>query len=626
MRYLFIFVLFALSGLGLAACNDNGQAGEIVCTSNSDCPLGNVCSGSRCVPGIDNTTDGDNEEDQQQFCGECCDDEDCGAGYYCMDNLCFKEEVPDGDEETSICTSDDDCPSGLSCVDGGCVLVTTDGDTETGETSESGETDNESKACVTNADCSDFLYCNGIEVCDQNGICQPGTPPCDDGFDCTSDSCDEELNHCENVSDHAKCDDGIACTSDVCTTANGCINTADDTACEEEELCDPDSDLADESTGCKPKPQCSTDEDCDDDLYCNGVETCVNTLCQPGEAVDCSDTIGCTADACDEETDSCTNEESNELCQDDDLCNGEEICDPDNENADENGCIEGESLICEDSVDCTDDSCVAATGCEFLPNDSLCEGELICHAEQGCINSECTVDSDCNDNDVCTGTETCELGLCVDGTPLDCEANLSGYNDSVTCNATSGCQYSCDAEYFDCNGDLGTTDNNGCETFTPTVGMGESGARTANSCALGNLNWDYYGGSCTEYYADGMEMIFKFVAPQTAEMVAAAESDDYDVDIYVLTSPCNVDDCIAYGADVGDDYTIFDAVAGNTYYIVVDGFDEDGFPVCGYFNIGVELRENTDCETTGHAHYATVIFTALLLLGWILVKRRKTVK
>ena len=44
--------------------------------------------------------------------------------------------------------------------------------------------------CLNNSDCDDHVFCNGAETC-LNGVCQPGTPPCDDGIACTTDTCDE---------------------------------------------------------------------------------------------------------------------------------------------------------------------------------------------------------------------------------------------------------------------------------------------------------------------------------------------------------------------------------------------------------------------------------------------------
>ncbi|UCC31748.1 MAG: hypothetical protein JSU86_05615, partial [Phycisphaerales bacterium] len=49
--------------------------------------------------------------------------------------------------------------------------------------------------------------------------------------------------------------------------------------------------------------------DCDDGVFCNGVETCDAVLeCQPGVAVDCDDADACTADSCNEDNDVCDND------------------------------------------------------------------------------------------------------------------------------------------------------------------------------------------------------------------------------------------------------------------------------------------------------------------------------
>ncbi|MCZ6649767.1 MAG: hypothetical protein O7D35_03795, partial [Acidobacteria bacterium] len=45
---------------------------------------------------------------------------------------------------------------------------------------------------------------------------------------------------------------------------------------------------------------CAVDPDCDDGLFCNGAETCLATVCQPGTPPVVEDGIGCTDDICDE--------------------------------------------------------------------------------------------------------------------------------------------------------------------------------------------------------------------------------------------------------------------------------------------------------------------------------------
>lgn len=52
---------------------------------------------------------------------------------------------------------------------------------------------------------------------------------------------------------------------------------------------------------------CTMASDCDDRRYCNGVETCVGSVCQPGTPPTCADTIACTIDACDPVRDMCSN-------------------------------------------------------------------------------------------------------------------------------------------------------------------------------------------------------------------------------------------------------------------------------------------------------------------------------
>jgi len=55
------------------------------------------------------------------------------------------------------------------------------------------------------------------------------------------------------------------------------------------------------------EPECTEDAGCDDGLYCNGVETCLNGVCQAGPARSCDDGESCTTDSCDETLDSCVN-------------------------------------------------------------------------------------------------------------------------------------------------------------------------------------------------------------------------------------------------------------------------------------------------------------------------------
>ncbi len=50
---------------------------------------------------------------------------------------------------------------------------------------------------------------------------------------------------------------------------------------------------------------CSASAECDDGLFCNGIEACVDGACAPGLSMRCDDSIDCTRDACSEDLRRC---------------------------------------------------------------------------------------------------------------------------------------------------------------------------------------------------------------------------------------------------------------------------------------------------------------------------------
>ncbi len=101
---------------------------------------------------------------------------------------------------------------------------------------------------------------------------------------------------------------------------------------------------------------CTTDNDCDDGVFCNGTETCDTETgdCQLGPPVDCSDGVDCTDDSCNAELDICEHVPNDAQCPDDDFfCNGTEYCDP------INGCVS------------TGDPCPTGTVCN--EDDDTCD-------------------------------------------------------------------------------------------------------------------------------------------------------------------------------------------------------------------------------------------------------------
>ncbi len=97
---------------------------------------------------------------------------------------------------------------------------------------------------------------------------------------------------------------------------------------------------------------CDDASDCDDGLYCNGAEVCDSNVCHSGTAVDCSDSVNCTTDSCNESTDSCDNIPNNAYCDNGLFCDGSETC---NETQ---GCLSGSDPCPGQDCDEINDECI----------------------------------------------------------------------------------------------------------------------------------------------------------------------------------------------------------------------------------------------------------------------------
>jgi len=101
------------------------------------------------------------------------------------------------------------------------------------------------------------------------------------------------------------------------------------------------------------RPKCTIDADCNDDLYCNGAETCLNGVCQAGTPVDCSVLSDqCNNGVCDEALDKCVaqTKPNGTSCDDGLYCNVGETCQA-------GACTGGTARNCDDGESCTIDSC-----------------------------------------------------------------------------------------------------------------------------------------------------------------------------------------------------------------------------------------------------------------------------
>lgn len=232
------------------------------CETYEDCDDGDPCTSEDCA------------EFRFACALECWNHPyDCGEGYGCREGDCFPRcDVNEDCQDENMCTSD-------TCVDHLCENVPVV----------------ECPDQICNPETGDCVDCLSDENCNEGERCVDNTcipfciedVDCDDANSCTVDICLDGI--C--VNEEVVCeDDGDLCTTEACDPQSGCASTPVD--CNEGEVCDP-------NTGeCVPIPTCRGDPDCDDGLFCNGRETCVDGACTDGpypcrENEECDEFNGC---------------------------------------------------------------------------------------------------------------------------------------------------------------------------------------------------------------------------------------------------------------------------------------------------------------------------------------------
>ena len=185
----------------------------------------------------------------------------------------------------------DGCASGAnSKTDAGPPGL--DASVDGGGGGDDGDVDAPLQACASDPDCDDGDACNGVEVCVEHACAAGASIDCNDAVACTTDSCDSASGACNHAPDDAHCSAGL--------------------------VCDPVDD-------CTAPLACAVDADCDDHVFCNGVETCEPAFgCRRGTTPACDDLLGCTVDTCDATADACAHTNDSARCDDANACNGVE--------------------------------------------------------------------------------------------------------------------------------------------------------------------------------------------------------------------------------------------------------------------------------------------------------------
>ena len=419
------------------------EQGCLVTENNSLCDDNIDCTSDICAQGVGCLLfNNDNQCPDGQICRvdegcyepPLCDGNDdlmCDDGQECTSERC--------DPETGRCTyeaNDEYCNDGQFCTGveacvpfRGCVLrsVPVCNDDNNCTVDQCNEEEDKCEYRPDNTRCDDGHFCNGLEQCDPEGGCVPGVAPsCDDGQDCTNDSCNDDLNRCVHEADHSSCDDQVSCTIDRCDAEEGCVNEAENSLCEDGILCT--EGMCDLEDGCKQEP---IHDLCNDGVFCteNMCDIEQGCLYETNDSL-CDDGVDCTNDRCDLERD-CISEGDDSQCDDEIGCTVDR-CDA------EQGCLStGNNLLCDDNIECTSDICSEGVGCLSFSNNSQCPDGQICRVDEGCYEPPlCDGEDDprCDDGQECT-SERCdpETGRCI------YEANDDFCDDGQFCTGVEAC-------------------------------------------------------------------------------------------------------------------------------------------------------------------------------------------
>ena len=190
-------------------------ANTLPCDDGDLCTFLETCKDGTCAAGKIKVCD-----DGKVCTGDSCD---AKTGSCVFTKLGGSGSKPAPCDDGDICTKDEACKDGVcqGGQPGGCD----DGNTCTYDACDAG------KGCIhanTAESCSDGDPCTKNDTCDK-GACKPLLlVDCNDGEQCTDDSCDKQSGTCGHVAhaDGSGCNDGNSCTSGESCKAGACKTPA----------------------------------------------------------------------------------------------------------------------------------------------------------------------------------------------------------------------------------------------------------------------------------------------------------------------------------------------------------------------------------------------------------------
>ncbi len=440
------------------ACPVSGNcthlANDAPCTDNTACTSGEHCAGGVCVVGkVLQCADGNpctiDSCNMATGCtyayaaGAGCDDgmactigdicvngactggaqKDCNDGNSCTDDDCVQSGKCQYLPNDTTCTDANACTAGEHCSDGACKgAMTVNCDDGKQCTVDSCSVQNGCSHLITDgAGCNDGDACTVGDAC-QADVCMSGkAPDCNDGNPCTDDGC-PVAGGCEHLANSATCTDNTACTvGEHC--AKSVCGGATTLNCDDGQICT--NDVCDPIAGCEH--QNADTSTCSDDNLCTVGDACSGGVCVSGGLQDCDDSNPCTDDTC-IGTGGCTHLANSATCTDSNPCTVGEAC------ADK-ACKGGTAALCSDGNGCTKDNCDPASGCVFPALDGgLCNDLDACTIGDVCVGDACTpgMAKNCGDGNACTD-DTCAAGVCLNA------ANTATCDDKNPCTLADAC-------------------------------------------------------------------------------------------------------------------------------------------------------------------------------------------
>ena len=538
-------------------CSMAPAADGVTCSVDSPqpCSLGAACKAGECIEVVNDCDDDDSCTDDLcdaqsnsctntaiENCGaECAVDIDCADKVdgcnvpTCVAGVCGSSPAPDGTPcteeewtgdlcivagrcEAGSCTAQNkDCDDSVECTVDSCAPETGCVNTEKTEGCSVVE-------CTAAFECVDILLSSACKKADcidskcvvvnlDGDACAPqgGTNLCLEGGSCVDGDC---------IATAKDCDDGVECTLDTCDPATGeCSSEPQGEDCGDDKLCTTDEEcLAGEFCDkglipvigedlCKPQKA--------DGVFCTGDNQCTSGTCggciSVGESLQsgwcytaetkavgqlCKVDQECTSGSC---SATCPLPGPGACeCQLDSDCQAGEWCDLGAFGGlGQNECKakKGECQSCDTNNQCLSDSCsISFDGGSCTTDASLAIGATCCNDAQcisgNCVDAQCVT---CSANGDCDAeTQFCDDGTCADKKELEvqCDSNseclsgqCEGFQQKVcVCGTSEDCAA---GEY--CNAILGLP--NSCkaataECATCTPGFGECGVGAICEVAL----------------------------------------------------------------------------------------------------------------------------------------------